>query len=328
MDTTPETRPGPLAQFQRAARCDTTRDAALLLAAAGVPVFPCRPGDARPRTPRGIADASTDPDRVASWWGRYPTANIGVPTGSASGIDVVDVTTHHGATGYPAIRAARAAGLIDGWALIVATPAGGAQLYFPHAPGSEQRSWTGIGVQVSFHGKGSYVLVPPSLVLGVDNRPAVYRQVMTAYHAPGPVDAAALRQLVEPSRPDAFKRAWAAPDASAGPDVLATWLASRPYDGRQRRLSWAARRMVEHGFDHASTLRLLGPAALRTGMDEHTIRRTITAAFRPHTQEPNSTRATPTPALPLRAHASAPSVPDRVPGAGGRHNQPEEVVSL
>ncbi|WP_423464220.1 bifunctional DNA primase/polymerase [Promicromonospora sp. MS192] len=324
MDTTPATRPGPLAELQRAARCDTTRDAALLLAGAGVPVFPCRPGDTRPRTTRGTADASTDVDRVASWWARYPTANLGVPTGSSSGVDVVEVTARHGASGYPAIRAARAAGLIDGWAFMVATPAGGAQLYFPHAPRTGQRSWTGIGVQVSFHGEGSHVLVPPSLVLDADNQPATYRPVMTGRYTPGPVDAAALRRLVEPSRPDGFKTAWAAPDASAGPDVLATWVASRPYDGRQRRLSWAAHRLAEHGFDPHSVLRVLGPAAHHTGMDARTIRRTITAAFDPHDPTP-SARTTPIPATSLRAHAVTPSTTGRVPAAGHRHHQSEEM---
>jgi hypothetical protein len=331
MDTTPETRlsPGPLAQVQRAARCDNLPDAALLLAASGVPVFPCRPGDTRPLTPRGVADASTDPDRVASWWARFPTANIGVPTGSASGLDVLEITAHHGSSGYRAIRAARAAGLIDGWELMVATPAGGTHLYFPHTPGSEQRSWTGIGVQVSFHGENSHVLVAPSVVLDTDNQLAGYRPVMAGHHTPRPVDAAELRRFVEPSRPDGFKTAWAAPDASAGPGVLATWLASRPFDGRQRRLSWAARRMAEHGFDPPSTLRLLGPAAQHTGMDEHTIRRTITAEFRPDPR-PGISRTAPEPVRALRMNAAAPSAPDQAAsgasGASGRRNH--EVMSL
>jgi hypothetical protein len=37
------------------------------------------------------AGASTDPDTLASWWRRWPWANIGIATGARSGIIVVDV---------------------------------------------------------------------------------------------------------------------------------------------------------------------------------------------------------------------------------------------
>lgn len=324
MDTTPELRSRPLAAVQRAADHDTVADAAVLLAAAGVPVFPCRPGDTRPRTPRGAADASIDPDRVGWWWSRYPTANIGVPTGATSGIDVVEVGARDGVSGFPAIRAARETGGMDGWGLMVATPAGGMHLYFPHASETGQRSWSGIGVQVDFHGDGGYVVVPPSLVLDAASRPVAYRSVMVARHATAPVDAIALRQLVEPSRPHRFSSAWAAPDATAGPAVLATWMASRPFDGRSRRLSWAARRMAEHGFDRTSTMALLGPAAHHTGMDEQTIEQTVASAFR----QPAPLRV---PARAARVAAGlvrAVPAPDPMIRPGGPDRRPPEVVSL
>jgi hypothetical protein len=207
---------------------------------------------------------------------------------------------------------------------MVATPAAGLHLYFPHAPGTERRSWSGIGVQVDFHSDGGYVVVPPSRVLDPAGRPATYQSIMGARHAVAPVDAAALRHLVEPSRPDRFRSTWAAPDATAGPAVLATWLASRPYDGRYRRLSWAARRMAEHGFDHTSTLTLLGPAAHHTGMDEQTIERTVAFAF----TQPAPMRA---PARTPRAtaeRARAVPAPDPMTRPGGPDHRPPEVVSL
>jgi hypothetical protein len=324
MVTAPETRPSPLAAVQRAARCDSTADAALLLAASGLPVFPWRQGDRRPRTDQVLTGASSDLDRVRWWWHRYPTANIALPTGAGSGIDVVEIDTSDGGSGFPAIRAAHEAGLINGWGLMVATPSSGLHLYFPHAPGSKQRSWTGIGVQVDFRSDGRSVVVPPSRVLEPVGRPAAYRSIMVARHAVAPVDAAALRQLVEPSRRDRFSSAWAAPDATAGPAVLATWLASRPYDGRNRRLSWAARRMAEHGFDRTSTLALLGPAAHHTGMDEQTIEQTVASAF----TQPAPLRApTRTPrAAPERARAVP--APDPMTRLGGPDRRPPEVVSL
>ena len=56
----------------------------------GVPVFPCRP-DKRPYTAHGFQDASTNLEAIEDWWRQWPDALIGVPTGRASRIVVVDV---------------------------------------------------------------------------------------------------------------------------------------------------------------------------------------------------------------------------------------------
>jgi hypothetical protein len=55
-----------------------------------LPVFPCGK-DKKPRTKRGFKDATTDEGQVRRWWTRFPDALIGVPTGSASGLLVIDV---------------------------------------------------------------------------------------------------------------------------------------------------------------------------------------------------------------------------------------------
>src|SRR5690625_7866431 len=65
--------------------------AARSLASAGVPVFPCVPGEKRPLTRRAFHDATADLDQVSAWWDRCPGANLAIPTGPASGIDVVYV---------------------------------------------------------------------------------------------------------------------------------------------------------------------------------------------------------------------------------------------
>src|SRR5438552_772503 len=57
------------------------RGAALALARAGWPVFPCRldeSGRKVPITERGFKDASVKERRVGSWWTAYPDALIGV----------------------------------------------------------------------------------------------------------------------------------------------------------------------------------------------------------------------------------------------------------
>ena len=67
------------------------RQAALGYAAKSWPVFPCQPGSKIPLTPHGYHDATTDIFAVEEWWFRWPSANIGCPTGIA--FDVVDFDT-------------------------------------------------------------------------------------------------------------------------------------------------------------------------------------------------------------------------------------------
>jgi Protein of unknown function (DUF3987)/Bifunctional DNA primase/polymerase, N-terminal/Primase C terminal 1 (PriCT-1) len=56
----------------------------------GMPVFPCRP-DKKPYTLHGLKDASKNIEQITRWWQQWPNALIGVPTGKASGLLVVDV---------------------------------------------------------------------------------------------------------------------------------------------------------------------------------------------------------------------------------------------
>lgn len=64
---------------------------ALAYAARGWPVFPCNPLNKQPLTPRGFKDASTDGFQVRKWWGQWPHAMVGIPTGRASGFWVLDI---------------------------------------------------------------------------------------------------------------------------------------------------------------------------------------------------------------------------------------------
>src|SRR5215212_12285403 len=70
--------------------------AALVYARRGIPVFPCEPGGKRPLTYNGFWDASVDLRLVDAWWGRWPGANLGVPTGERSGLLVLDVDPRDG----------------------------------------------------------------------------------------------------------------------------------------------------------------------------------------------------------------------------------------
>jgi hypothetical protein len=63
---------------------------ALQLAAAEIPVFPCA-ADKRPTCPHGFKDATCEPEAVRALWCDHPGPLIGVPTGSVSGIFVLDI---------------------------------------------------------------------------------------------------------------------------------------------------------------------------------------------------------------------------------------------
>jgi len=68
--------------------------AALELARTGVAVFPCGHNKI-PATPHGFYDASTDAATVQELWHRHGGPLVGVRTGTASGIDVLDLDAKH-----------------------------------------------------------------------------------------------------------------------------------------------------------------------------------------------------------------------------------------
>ncbi|GAA4900452.1 bifunctional DNA primase/polymerase [Tessaracoccus lubricantis] len=257
-------------------------DAAARFAAAGVSVFPCVPGEKRPLVRRGFHDASTDVHQVAGWWSRWPSANIGIPTGAASGIEVVDVDVHATGTGFPAFRTAHREGHAAGWAALVRTPSGGLHAYYPADSDRVQSSWQAARAHVDFRGDGGYIIAPPSKVLRPGGVRAPYRLIVAAGSPPAPVDAARLREFLDPRTPIPLDRARASRFERRGSDakVLAGWVAGRGEGERNRGLFWAACRLAESGAPPDVTLDALGPAAEHAGLRPREIMATIRSAYR------------------------------------------------
>jgi hypothetical protein len=94
-----------------------------------LPVFPCLATKA-PACPGGFKVAATEPEEIRELWKRYPGPLIGVPTGSVSGFDVLDVDKQNGGRAWfeeqrsrlPATRIHR-------------TRTGGLHVFFRHAGG-------------------------------------------------------------------------------------------------------------------------------------------------------------------------------------------------
>lgn len=219
---------------------------------------------------RGFLDASTDPERITSWWTRNPHRNVAIATG-VPGPDVVDVD-HHGeaGNGFAAWSRASRAGLVSHPQAIIRTPSGGMHAYFA---GTDQRSGKLTGQHLDFRARGGYVLAPPSAVAG--------RPYEVVQHQPSEatVDFAAVRGLLEPQR-DLGRRAQPGREGERPRDLmhLAAWVAAQPEGNRNDGLFWAASRAAEAGT--AAALDAIAEAARTAGLDEREVTRTIRSAQR------------------------------------------------
>jgi hypothetical protein len=131
-------------------------DCALRLAEKGLAIFPCVPRSKKPATMHGCKDASTDASLIQSWWRRQPAFNIGVATGSVSGIFVVDVDD-----GEAELRQLEAEyGELP--STVEAITARGRHLFFRY-PGFKVRNTVALAPGIDIRGDGGYVVAPPSL---------------------------------------------------------------------------------------------------------------------------------------------------------------------
>jgi len=126
-------------------------DAALDYARRGYPVFPLKK-DKKPLTEHGFKDATTDLEQVASWWRKWPYANIGIRTGVL--FDVVDVEAEN---------LGRFEALCDqediDLDLYPTVKSGGGGFHYYVAVTGRNGPLEGIG---DLKGQGGYVLAPPS----------------------------------------------------------------------------------------------------------------------------------------------------------------------
>lgn len=139
--------------------------AGLSYARRSIPIFPCEPSSKRPLTYNGFWDATTNEGHIRAWWRRWPSANVGVPTGKRSGLLVLDVDPRGGSPqslsilereNGPLPRTARAR-----------TGGGGLHVYFRYPAGEEVRNSVGLlGDRLDVRGERGYVVFPPSCTQG------------------------------------------------------------------------------------------------------------------------------------------------------------------
>lgn len=135
-------------------------EAALAYVGKGIPVFPIAPGLKRPpAVAHSFYDASADPRQINEWWVQADY-NIGACP-EHFGHLVVDLDGPEGLATWQQFEVLFAAPPT----LMVRTPSGGIHLYFRgSAPPSARRLGPGLDIR----GRTSYVLLPPSIVNGVE----------------------------------------------------------------------------------------------------------------------------------------------------------------
>jgi hypothetical protein len=236
---------------------------ALMLASKSRPCFPCA-GSKRPTSPRGFLDASADPIALRELWSKCPGQLVGVRTGDASGIDVLDLDRKHrqAAEWWTAHRDSLPVTPVH------RTRSGGLHLLFQHAP--DMRCSAGIATGVDVRGDGGYVIWWPIAGLPVlrDAPLAAWPEWLRI-------------QSLSPPQPAASRAT--VPDGHALARLVR--LVARAREGERNDLTyWAACRAGEmvasRLFDADAAVALIAEAATRAGLPRVEAERTARSGIR------------------------------------------------
>ncbi len=119
-----------------------------------------RPGK-HPRTAGGVNEASAERVAVEAWWVRWPAASIGIATGRASNLTVIDADASGGKPGVVNLSTLTAKHGGIPATLIVNTGGGGLHLYFTYS--DALRTGTNVlGEAIDIRNDGGYAIAPPS----------------------------------------------------------------------------------------------------------------------------------------------------------------------
>lgn len=120
----------------------------------------CSSPGKHPLTKNGVKDATTDIRTIATWWQRWPLANIAIATGAAAGFFVVDVDGENGAESLQGLenKYGKFPETIE-----AITGGGGRHILFRYPVDMVVGNKVGLTDGVDIRGNGGYVLAAPSL---------------------------------------------------------------------------------------------------------------------------------------------------------------------
>ncbi len=138
-------------------------DAAIQYARIGWKVFPVTKHK-RPLTDNGFKDATTDVAKIRRWWKKFPEANIGIATGQASKIIVLDVDNKGEGAASTIRKLIQDKGEFP-QSIVAQSGGGGFHFYFSMREEETIANATNLfeleGLDV--RGDGGYIIVPPSI---------------------------------------------------------------------------------------------------------------------------------------------------------------------
>lgn len=128
----------------------------LPLLAMGFSMFPCKPGSKEPDTYDGFYSATKNEALLRDWFGGRKNRNIGIATGDASKVVVIDYDAYKHGSSFRGLEL-KLGDLPP--TLAAKTRAGGYHLFFRFPEGHDLRSWNGtLGVGIDLRGNKGYVI--------------------------------------------------------------------------------------------------------------------------------------------------------------------------
>lgn len=114
-----------------------------------------------PMTPTGLKEGTTDREQIRRWWAQWPDANLGIVTGEASGIIVLDVDPRHNGRESLGELMQEHGELPE--SVEARTGSDGMHIFFRY-PGIKIGNSAGkLGEGLDIRGDGGYVVAVPSL---------------------------------------------------------------------------------------------------------------------------------------------------------------------
>jgi hypothetical protein len=255
----------------------TITTAALELAAAGWPVFPCIPTGERAKAPlveHGHLEGTTDSDQIRAWWRRWPNGLIGarVPDVFA----VLDIDPRNGGSLNDLERlAGPLPATLTAWS---GRDDGGRHLYYLRPAGELTSCRLPIGIDLKVGGRG-YCIMPPSIHPATGLPYSWHESPTTPTAIPKPYPSAVslssgLRELLRPP-----PRVRPPRGEAVDPGGLIRTVAAAEIGNRNNALHWAACRAAESGTLDELEDELIA-TAVEAGEIESSARRTVHSARR------------------------------------------------